>query len=473
MLCDNAKTAQTVIGRLVKKTSLVAFGLSLVAIQVIAQTGPLDTPTSPGGGDLNPGVYTHPESIEAFQDMKIGLSVHWGPSSLGGKEISWSRGESIPREAYDNFYKEFNPVNFNAQSWMELMEEGGMKYIMLTSKHHDGFALWDSAYSEYDMANTPSKRNIVAEIVEAAKANDIVFGSYFSIIDWYHPDYTPYDHGGPGPLYATDEKTPDFERYRMFMKKQLHELVIDYGAEIIQLDGEWDPTWNHDLGSHLYAYLRLLNPKVLVNNRTDVGREHLSPKTNMWDWTRYAGDFDERERMVDWIQKESHVFGRSVNPWQAWVTIDQAQWSYNKSPRLLTSDEVIIDLAKTIGDGGNYLINLGPKPDGTFDDVQVEIIRTMGKWVKAHAKGVYGTRAGPFVSEGKYTSTQKDGVTYLFVFKTQTQELSIEVGSKKISSIVDNSGNDVPFTQSDKTVELVLPKASNEVPVQMFKLLSN
>ncbi|WP_395343272.1 alpha-L-fucosidase [Ningiella sp. W23] len=293
----------------------------------------LEPTIKPGGGDLNPGIYSHPKTMSDFQDMKIGLSVHWGPSSLGGKEISWSRGEQIPREEYDAYYQSFNPTQFNAQAWMDLMKEGGMKYIMLTSKHHDGFALWDSKYSTYDIASTPFKRNIVQELVDASKQNDIVFGSYFSIIDWYHPDYQPYDHGGPGELYATDASTPNFERYRMFMKAQLRELIQDYGAKIIQLDGEWDPSFNHDIGSHLYAYLRLLDPTVIINNRVDVGREHLPADTGMWDWKRYAGDFDERERMVDWIQKESKVFGRSVNPWQAWVTIDQAQWSYNETPR--------------------------------------------------------------------------------------------------------------------------------------------
>lgn len=453
------------------------FSIALSSSNIYARpnqdTGPLDNPTSAGGGDLNPGIYANPESINKFQDMKIGLSVHWGPSSLGGKEISWSRGESISKDVYDQFYKNFNPHKFNPQEWMDLMNEGGMKYIMLTSKHHDGFALWDSKYSIYDIANTPYKRNIVADLVKAAKKNDIVFGSYYSIIDWYHPDYQPYDHGGPGDLYPVDEQTPNFERYRIFMKKQLHELVVDYGAEIIQLDGEWDHTWNHDLGSHLYAYLRLLNNKVLVNNRTDVGREHLSPQTQMWDWKRYAGDFDERERMVDWVQKESHVFGRSTNPWQAWVTIDQAQWSWNQTPRLLTAPEVITDLVKTIGDGGNYLINLGPKPDGTFEAQQVEVIKTMGQWVLQNQQGIYGTRTGPFKKEGIYTSTIKDDRVYLFVFSKglQNKRLTVDIDKFHVTKVLTSNGQPLQFELTDGKLTINANMLDRNSAVQMLTLV--
>ena len=458
--------------KLLKHSSIalsLGIGLSLgftLSSHSLAQ-GPLDTIERAGGGDLNPGVYYNQETMKDFQDMKIGLSVHWGPSALGGKEISWSRGKEIPQAEYDNYYKAFNPTKFDAQAWMELMHEGGMKYIMLTSKHHDGFALWDSKYSEYDIANTPFKRNIVQELVDAAKQNDIVFGTYFSIIDWYHPDYQPYGPGGPGELYETDESTPNFERYRMFMKKQLHELIVDYGAKIIQLDGEWDPTFNHDLGSHLYLYLRYLDPTVIINNRADVGREHL-PESGMWDWTRYAGDFDERERMVDWIQKESKVFGRSVNPWQAWVTIDQAQWSWNETPRLLSSDEVIVDLVKTIGDGGNYLINLGPKPDGTFDQTQANVIRTMGKWVDAHSEGIYGTRAGPFLEEGVYTSTEKDGEVFLYVFQNAPKTLTLPIEDIAIKNAQLANGEELGFSVNGS--KLTIELADTEALVTMIKL---
>jgi alpha-L-fucosidase len=418
----------------------------------------------PGGGDLNPGLYTHPQSIKKFEDMKVGLSVHWGPSALGGKEISWARNKEIPTATYDNFYKEFNPTKFNAQNWMQLMKDGGMKYIILTSKHHDGFALWPSKYTDYDMANTPSKRDLVREISTAAKKNGIVFGSYYSIIDWYHPDYSPNEHGGPGPLIKAQADSPNFDRYVEFMKGQLRELVVDYGAEIIQFDGEWDKTWNHQRGSDLYKYVRDLNTKTLVSSRVDVGRYHLDEKTKQWNFGVYAGDFDERERMVDWIVGEtSRVFGKSQNPWQAWVTVDQAQWAWNATPRLLKPDEMIVDLVKTIGDGGNYLINAGPRADGTFEPEQEALIRNLGKWIKKNADSIYGTKAGPFSKEGDYTSTAKGKAVTLFVINPKLTEITLDAGTVKLGRA---TGATVTQSNGKYTIKLA---AAGADPVRVVR----
>jgi len=381
-----------------------------------------------GGGNLNPGLHTHEGSLEKFLNLKVGLSIHWGPSSLGGKEISWSRGEQIPKEEYDSYYRSFNPTKFDANAWVRFAKEVGMKYIIITSKHHDGFALWHSSVTEYDIANTPFKRDIVRELADACQEAGLVFGSYYSIIDWYHPDYLPYDHGGPGELLELAEgDTANFERYLAFMKTQLKELVQGYGAEIIQFDGEWDPTWNHILGSDLYLYTRWLDEKVLVNSRADRAREDLD-ENGLWKREIYPGDFEERERMVDWIENASEIneqhFKKGNAPWQAWVTIDRAQWSYNETPRLMEADSVLFDLIKTIGDNGNYLINLGPRPDGTFHPEQMEILREVGEWLERHQEAIYGSRGGPYKKEGHYTSTQKGGVTYLFVFDGQTVSLA-------------------------------------------------
>lgn len=442
-----------------------------LALAVTTSVAMAETIAKPGGGDLNPGLYTYPESIKKFEDMKVGLSVHWGPSALGGKEISWSRNKEIPTATYDSFYKSFNPVKFDAKNWVQLMKDGGMKYIILTSKHHDGFSLWPSKYTEYDMDNTPSRRDIVKELSVAIKKANIVFGSYYSIIDWYHPDYTPNEHGGPGPLFKPEPGTPDFDRYVRFMKGQLRELVVDYGAEIIQFDGEWDKTWNHERGSDLYKYVRTLNPKTLVSSRVDVGRYHLDPKTKQWDFGKYAGDFDERERMVDWIVgEESRVFGKSNNPWQAWVTIDQAQWAWNATPRLLKTDEIIIDLVKTVGDGGNYLINLGPRADGSFEPEQAEMIRTVGRWLKQNGDGIYGTKAGPYSKEGAYTSTLKGKAITLFVLDPKLTEVTLAPWPTKLGRAKDSVGKSLITRRTTAGTTIELPQtASGPVRIIKFK----
>ncbi|MFC2090785.1 alpha-L-fucosidase [Bacteroidota bacterium] len=403
----------------------------------------------PGGGNLNPGLVADEGAVERFQDMRIGLSIHWGPSSLGGKEIGWSRDKEIPKEIYDNFYTSFNPVNFDAEEWIQLALDGGMKYISLTSKHHDGFCLWPSDYTDYDIENTPFSRDVVGELSRACKEAGVVFGSYYSIIDWYHYDYQPYSHGGPGELSMNHGREADFDTYNKYMKNQLEELVLKYDGEFIQFDGEWEPNWNHERGSDLYRYMRGLREDILINNRVDVGRHHLNTETGLWDWSIYAGDFEERERMVEWVGHETTVYGRSEIPWQAWVTIDKAQWSYNPTPKLLTAEEVILDLVKTIGDNGNYLINLGPRPDGTFHPEQVEIIQKVGAWIKEHECAIYDTRGGPFYKEGEYTSTIIGNIVYLFVFDTGKKDITFSPGAYTIENLKLFNGATVDYSAGE------------------------
>jgi alpha-L-fucosidase len=415
-----------------------------------------------GGGNLNPGIVTNKESIEKFQDLRIGLSVHWGPSSLGGKEISWSRGREINKEVYDNFYKEFNPVNFDADEWAQLMVDAGMKYISITAKHHDGFCLWHSDFTDYDMENTPFKRDILKELSEACAKKDILFGTYYSLLDWYQPDYYPYDHGGPGTATKRYPDTPNLERYLVYMKNQLHELANNYGSKFMQFDGEWDSTWTHQLGSDLYLYLRKLDDKILVSSRTDKGRYNLDPATKTWVREIYAGDFEERERFVEWIKEETEEFGKSAAPWQAWVTIDKAQWSWNETPKLLTPDEIILDMLLTIGDNGNYLINVGPRPDGSFSPEMAANIRVLGAWIKKYEDAIYGTRGGPFVLEDNFTSTIKNQTIYLFVLNKNIEKIELNSSDYKIKRISDYQGNPIKFSTKNKIIEFDVQKNSTE-----------
>ncbi len=145
-----------------------------------------------GGGEANPALHTNRASLEKWRDMRFGMFIHWGPVTLRGTEIGWSRGKQVPTEEYDKLYKEFNPVLFDADEWVRIAKAAGMKYIILVTKHHDGFALWDSDYTDYDIMAGPFKRDIVKELSEACKRRGILFGTYYSILDWRHPDYPIY-----------------------------------------------------------------------------------------------------------------------------------------------------------------------------------------------------------------------------------------------------------------------------------------
>lgn len=428
-----------------------------------------------GGGELNPGIYTNPESIAKFQDMRFGLSIHWGPNVAAGKEISWSRGKQTPKDEYDGLYKQFNPEKFDADEWVKLTKEFGMKYLIITSKHHDGFSMWHSDYSYYDIENTPFKRDILMELSTACRKGGIVFGTYYSSLDWYHPDYLPHGPGGPGELFPTFDDTPNQNRYWIYAKNQLRELVTKYHSEIIQFDGDWDPTWTHEIGSDFYLYLRKLNDKILVNSRTDKGREPPLPYSanEPWRWDIFAGDYEERERFtestegsqdVNKLQVKSHI------PWQAWVTVDQSQWSWKPGATFYSPTEIIADLVKTICAGGNYLINIGPRPDGTFEPEVIANMKEVGLWVNANENAIFGTRAGDFSEGGKYTSTKKGNITNLFVLDNSLEQITLKNSDSKLQKINDGQGKSVQFEQVDGKITFNINKVKSENP-RVFKLI--
>jgi len=424
-------------------------------------------PQKTGGGELNPGIYTNQKSIDRFNDLRYGLSIHWGPNVVAGKEISWSRGKETPQAEYDTFYRQFNPTQFNADEWVKLMEDFGMKYVIITAKHHDGFSMWHSAYSEYDVAATPFKRDILKELSEACQKKGIVFGTYYSTLDWYHPDYQPYGKGGPGELFPTGKDTPNQNRYWIYAKNQIRELITTYHSQLIQFDGDWDPTWTHQIGSDMYLYIRKLNDAVLVNSRTDKGRNPPPPysKKEPWRADIFAGDFEERERFTSNLSQETpNLLSKSTNPWQAWVTVDKSQWSWKPNPTLLSPKEIIVDLVQTVGSGGNYLINIGPRADGTFEPVIVANMKEVGKWVKAHGDAIFGTRGGDFFEEGKFTSTQKGNTTHLFVFDDAIEQITLKSDNRKLLSIKNEVGEALDFDQSSGNTVVKIPKRKLNFP---------
>jgi alpha-L-fucosidase len=426
-----------------------------------------------GGGELNPGIFTNEKSLENFKNLRFGLSIHWGPNVIAEKEISWSRGKETPQAEYDALYKQFNPTNFNADEWVKFVQEVGMKYVIITSKHHDGFAMWHSEYSNYDVAITPFKRDILKELSDACQKKGVVFGTYYSTLDWYHPDYQPYDHGGPGEIFPKYKDTPNQSRYWIYAKNQVRELITKYNSQIIQFDGDWDSTWTHQIGSDMYLYIRKLNDGVLVNSRTDKGRYPPAPysKHEPWRADIFAGDFEERERFTEnFVEETNKVLGKSKNPWQAWVTVDKSQWSWKPSPKLLSSKDIIIDLLKTIGDDGNYLINIGPRPDGTFEPLIMSNMREVGTWVKAHAEAIYDTRGGNFVDEGKFTSTQKGKTTNLFVFDNSMEQLVLKNNKQKVVFIKNKKGQAIDYQRVDGDLILKIGKNNDAGFVRVYKV---
>ena len=211
------------------------------------------------GGKKDPEIKTNQKALKEFQDMKFGMFVHWGPVSLRGTEIGWSRGKEIPEAEYDQLYKEFNPVLFNADEWIKTLKDAGMKYLVITAKHHDGFCLWDSKYTDYDMAATPFKRDVLRELADACKNQGISFGTYYSVCDWYHPDFPL---GSPGG--RTKKANPNLDRYVQYLRNQVTELIQNYGPlSTIWFDVPQEVDPNHGIPTVKMIYD--LQPDILIS----------------------------------------------------------------------------------------------------------------------------------------------------------------------------------------------------------------
>ncbi len=411
-----------------------------------------------GGGDLNPDLLTNQGSLREFQDMRFGMFIHWGPVSLKGKEISWSRGKQIPKEEYDGLYKEFNPELFNAAEWVGAARAAGMQYIIITSRHHDGFSLWDSEFTDYDMAATPYGSGILNELAEEGEKQGIKFGPYYSICDWYRDDY-PVDY--PATDYTFNEPRSmdsatqvQMEHYITFMKNQLRELIEDYNTFLIWFDGEWEWAWTHEMGTDMYAYLRGMKDDILINNRVDKGREGMEDTSRS---ARFAGDFATPEQQIGAFDNKF--------AWETCMTMGK-QWAWKPNDKLKSKKECIHTLLQTIGGDGNLLFNVGPMPDGRIEERQVEILTEMGQWLSANQEAVYGTRGGPYLPSKKMVSTHKENKIYLHMLDWTGRELVLPmqngIGIKSAYLLQD--GTPLKVQRDSESFTLQLPgKLPDEV----------
>ncbi len=427
-----------------KKYILLVFSLLTVTI-ASAQLS--------GGGEANPNLQTNQKALKAFQDKRFGMFIHWGPVTLRGTEIGWSRGNGVQIEEYDNLYREFNPVLFNAADWVQTAKNAGMKYIILTSRHHDGFSLWDSQYTDYDMASTPYGRGVIKNLADECEKQDIDFGFYYSICDWQHPDY-PVKYPDPNYKFHLEKEITDpvvkaqMDRYIMFIKNQLKELIDNYDPSFIWFDGEWEWAWTHEMGMDLYAYLRGLKDDLLINNRVDKGRQGMegTTKSNI-----FAGDYSTPEQRVGNFDNE--------NAWETCMTIAK-QWAWKANDKIKSKKECIHTLLQTVGGDGNLLFNVGPMADGRIEQRQIDRLKEMGDWLKINGEAVYETRGGPYLPTDHMVSTRKGNNIYLHLLKNPGRDFRLPfVKGTKINRAYFIDGNiDVDFSQDKESINLNLPK---------------
>ena len=396
----------------------------------------------------SPTIYgTDKELLKEFQDMKFGMFVHWGPVSLKGTEIGWSRGREVPNEEYDNLYKQFNPLNFNADEWIKTLKDAGMKYFIITSRHHDGFSLWPTEYSDYNIMATPYKKDVLMEMKKACDKYGILFGTYYSICDWKHPLYPL---GSPGG--KTKKETGDMEKFIPLIKLQTKELIEKYNTKILWFDGEWEEPWTHEMGLDFYQYLKGLDEHILINNRVDKGRKGMDGITISKE---FAGDFATPEQRVGTYD--------IIDPWESCITICK-QWAWKPDDEMKSLDECLTTLLKTVGGGGNLLFNVGPMPDGRIEPRQVERLKEMGDWLKKYGESVYETKGGPYKPNKWLASTRNGNKIYLHLMDYKRNNVRIPFPSDvKIISCKIMKGKKLDFTRKNEMLQFELPAKQNEL----------
>ncbi len=384
------------------------------------------------------------EALEQWRDMRFGMFIHWGPVSLKGTEIGWSRGREVPTEEYDQLYKRFNPTQFDADQWVRIAKDAGMKYLVITSKHHDGFCIWPSEYTDYDIGNTPFRRDILRELADACKKHGLWFCTYHSICDWYHPDYPL---GSPGG--RTKKPNPNMPRYYQYLKNQTREILEDYGpVGIMWFDGEWEKPWTPEYGNELYTYLKRIQPSLIINNRVSKGRHGMAGTTEQPHLN--AGDYDTPEQRIGKFQMD--------RPWETCMTICR-QWAWKPNDDMKSLKQCIQTLVRVAGGDGNFLFNVGPMPDGRIEPRQVERLREIGRWLDEYGPSIYGTRGGPFKPGAWGASTRSEDVIYVHVLKWPDDVLRLPPIASTIESSRVLTGGTVDVRQTDKGIEISVPKS--------------
>jgi alpha-L-fucosidase len=397
-----------------------------------------------------------PGPVAKWRDLRFGMFIHWGPVSLKGTEIGWSRARQVPKEEYDNLYTKFNPTLFNADEWVRVAKDAGMKYMVITSKHHDGFCIWPTKHTDYHIGNSPFKRDILRELADACRKHGIRFGTYYSVCDWHHPDYPLDSPGGRGK--KTGHNMP---RYYEFVKNQTRELIENYGPLVTMwFDGEWEKPWTREMGNGLYAFLKKLQPDLTINNRVSKGRHGMAGVTK--DAHLNAGDYDTPEQRVGGFNR--------ARPWETCMTICR-QWAWKPNDRMKSLAECLQTLLRTVGGDGNLLFNVGPMPDGRIEPRQVERLKEMGAWLKKHGEGVYGSRGGPFKPGRWGASTCRKDRIYIYLMTWPGEDpFRLPAIPAKVLSHKTKTGGQAAVEQTDEGITISLPAADRDAIATVIEL---
>lgn len=409
-----------------KKITSVVLILTVFSISLIAQDKRSSIPLKHGAHRVGKRM---DGDMQRWREHGLGQFIHWGVYAIPGGywnekhypgAAEWIRSWSeMPKDIYDNLYKQFDPASFNAVQWAELANEMGAKYMIFTTKHHDGFCLWPSRYTDYTIANSPYKKDIVKAIVDAYTAKGIDVHLYFSIIDWNHEGY----RSSPP---ATKEDSVKYESFKSFTRNQLIELLTDYPQiKGLWFDGSWDKAWINEAAwvDSLGNELRTMHPGLIIGSRfraDDYGKRHYDSNGDLID------DYDQTwERDLP-----DNIDDLKGNDWDCVMTIPENQWGYHSQWKgyIKTSYDLIEMVVKAVSLNGNFVLNFGPDEKGSIRPEETRIAKEIGEWMKINNEAIYGCSYINLKKQGWGYFTAKDNKVYLHVFNRPiNNQLNIEI----------------------------------------------
>lgn len=433
----------------VKYSFAVALLLTIAVSQAAAQWAPL-------ASDANAQ-----KRIEWWREARFGLFIHWGLYAIParGEWVQWN--EQIPTSEYAKLIEQFHPEHFNAQKWAQTAKDAGMKYVVLTSRHHDGFALFDDPGSDFTAMKSAAHHDFLADYVKAVRDQGLRVGLYYSPLDWRFPGYFFPD------LYM-DSAVALRDQYR----RQISELATNYGKlDILWFDGggnEWlgfggvhfNGRWEGRAPDKPYTgkfdwqdnqvigLLREKQPNIIINDRTDA-----------------AADFRNREG--------DGALGKFDNqtPWELCTTIVEGGWGYQEDAKVKSLAQLLRLLITTAGRDGNFLLNVGPRPDGEIDPPQVERLQEVGAWLKQNGESIYATRGGPWLPGDYGVSTHRDKSVYLHILnKPDSGTVVLPQLRARILRMATLTGDSVSYEQDERHTKIKVPPAEADVVDVIVKI---
>ncbi len=374
--------------------------------------------------------------MQWWQDARFGVFMCWGPCTLANAEIGWGRaGErpgqgfadrGVPAEEYNNLYKQFDPVNFDAKQWVKMMKDAGAGYFIFLTKHHDGFCMFDSKLTDYDIMSTPFGRDVTKELTDACHEADLPIFFYYSQPDWIHEDYLTENH----------------DNYIKYLHGQIRELLTNYG----KIDGMWFDGLGRNgkdwMADSLENLVRTLQPGIIINSRL------------------------AKEKDGDFITPENHIgpFNNDT-PWETCQTMHNG-WSYHENPKIKTLDECLEILVKCAGGGGNLALNVGPRADGSIHPEMIENYQQIGEWLQTYGTTIRGTIGGPWVFpiSSPLAATRNDKHIYLHILDTLLlKQLELPAINANIIAAKVLTGGTIKYDESEKGLVLNINTTSKAI----------